>query len=53
MTHLTTIEARTLAAAGQAFGLNFTDPLNAPAAEHEIPTDPDGQYEHWQVTVYS
>lgn len=53
MAHLTTIEARTLAAAGQAFGLNFTDPLNAPAAEHEIPADPDGEYNGLQANTYS
>lgn len=43
MVHLTAIEARVLAAAGQAFALNFSDPLNAPAAEHDIPLDPDGE----------
>ncbi|KAI0342100.1 hypothetical protein BDW22DRAFT_1358216 [Trametopsis cervina] len=39
--HLTALDARTLAASGRQFGLNFTDPLNAPAPEYEIPTDPD------------
>lgn len=44
MGHLGTSEWRVLLAAGQSFGLNFSDPLNAPAAEYEIPGDPDGQY---------
>lgn len=39
---LTALEARTLAASGRQFGLNFTDPMNAPAPEYEIPSDPDG-----------
>lgn len=43
MAHLTTIEARVLAAAANAFALNFSDPLNAPAAEYDIPADPDGE----------
>ncbi|KAJ3553006.1 hypothetical protein NM688_g3848 [Phlebia brevispora] len=38
---LGTWEARVLKAATRAFGLNFTDPLNAPAAEYEIPSPPD------------
>ena len=44
MARLSALEARILAAAGQAFGLNFTDPLNAPATEHDIPADPDGEF---------
>ena len=43
MTHLSSIEAKILAAAGNAFGFNFTDPLNAPAPEYDIPADPDGE----------
>ena len=39
-----TIEARILMSAARAFGLNFTDPLNAPAAEYDIPSAPDGTY---------
>ena len=38
------LEARILKAAARAFGLNFTDPLNAPAVEYEIPSVPDGVY---------
>jgi hypothetical protein len=37
------LDARSLAACGRQFGMNFTDPLNAPAQEYEIPTDPDGR----------
>ncbi len=33
-----------LLAAGRAFGLNFADPLNAPAAEYDLPSDPDGLF---------
>lgn len=43
MGHITALDARTFAAAGRAFGLSFTDPLNAPAAEYEVPSDPDGR----------
>lgn len=45
MSHLGTAEYRILLAASQAFSLNFSDPLNAPAAEYDIPVDPDGKYE--------
>ncbi|KAI8993910.1 hypothetical protein BD414DRAFT_436222, partial [Trametes punicea] len=34
-------EARLLSSVGSAFGLNFSDPLNAPAKEYAIPADPD------------
>lgn len=37
-------EARLLSSIGSAFGLNFSDPLNAPAKEYAIPADPDGSY---------
>lgn len=36
-------ESRILQAAGGAFGLHYNDPLNAPAAEYAIPSDPDGK----------
>ena len=36
-------EARLLSSIGSAFGLNFSDPLNAPAKEYAIPADPDGE----------
>ncbi|CAL1706934.1 unnamed protein product [Somion occarium] len=38
---LSTLKARILQAAGSAFGFGFSDPLNAPAAEFAIPSDPD------------
>ncbi|KAI0093075.1 hypothetical protein BDY19DRAFT_882324 [Irpex rosettiformis] len=38
---MTALDARTIAASGRQFGLNFTDPMNAPAPEYEIPSDPD------------
>ncbi|KAI0699566.1 hypothetical protein BC835DRAFT_1412549 [Cytidiella melzeri] len=38
---LDALEARTIMAAGRQFELNFTDPMNAPAQEYDIPTDPD------------
>ncbi|KAI0358672.1 hypothetical protein OH77DRAFT_1587674 [Trametes cingulata] len=34
-------EARILSCVGSSFGLNFSDPLNAPAKEYAIPPDPD------------
>ncbi|OBZ68136.1 hypothetical protein A0H81_11866 [Grifola frondosa] len=34
-------EGRLLSAVGTSFGLNFSDPLNAPAKEYTLPTDPD------------
>ncbi|KAI0633565.1 hypothetical protein C8Q77DRAFT_1157760 [Trametes polyzona] len=34
-------EAALLSSAGAAFGLNFSDPLNAPAKDYAIPSDPD------------
>ena len=40
---LSAADARILAAAGGAFGLNFSDPLNAPAAEFAVPVDPDSK----------
>lgn len=43
MAHLTSVESKILAAANTAFVLNFTDPLNAPAPEYDIPADPDGK----------
>lgn len=42
-TALNAYEARLLSVAGSSFGLNFSDPLNAPAKEYVIPTDPDGK----------
>ncbi|GJE95456.1 hypothetical protein PsYK624_116400 [Phanerochaete sordida] len=41
MVHLSSIESKILSAASNAFALNFTDPLNAPAPEYDIPADPD------------
>ncbi|EPQ57267.1 hypothetical protein GLOTRDRAFT_137631 [Gloeophyllum trabeum ATCC 11539] len=38
---VTALEAKVLGAAGDALGLNFSDPLNAPAAEYAVPSDPD------------
>ncbi|THH20420.1 hypothetical protein EW146_g951 [Bondarzewia mesenterica] len=38
---LSVFEARVLQAAMDAFSLNFSDVLNAPAAEYAIPLDPD------------
>ena len=40
---LSAADGRILAAAGSAFGLNFSDPLNAPAAEFSVPLDPDSK----------
>ncbi|KAH9858939.1 hypothetical protein C2E23DRAFT_880346 [Lenzites betulinus] len=34
-------ELALLGSVGSAFGLNFSDPLNAPAKEYAIPADPD------------
>ncbi|KAI0743929.1 hypothetical protein C8Q80DRAFT_1355680 [Daedaleopsis nitida] len=34
-------DARLLSAVGSSFALNFSDPLNAPAKEYAIPSDPD------------
>lgn len=42
-TALDAYEARLLSAVGSSFGLNFSDPLNAPAKEYAIPADPDGK----------
>ncbi|KAG6911117.1 hypothetical protein DXG01_003857 [Tephrocybe rancida] len=39
---LSAAEGRLLAAAGNAFRLNFADALNAPADEYILPLDPDG-----------
>lgn len=44
MARLDTADARRIGAAFQAFGLNFTDAMNAPAPEYDIPVDPDGEY---------
>ncbi|RPD53525.1 hypothetical protein L227DRAFT_535889, partial [Lentinus tigrinus ALCF2SS1-6] len=38
---LNAYEGRLLSAAFSSFGLNFSDPLNAPAKEYAIPSDPD------------
>ncbi|KAL4251310.1 hypothetical protein ABKN59_005668 [Abortiporus biennis] len=38
---LSAAEARILLAASTAFKLNFSDPLNSPAAEYALPADPD------------
>ena len=35
-------EARLLSAVGSSFGLNFSDPLNTPAEEYAITSNPDG-----------
>ena len=43
MAHLSSVESKILSAANTAFALNFTDPLNAPAPEYDIPADPDGE----------
>ncbi|KAG6903050.1 hypothetical protein C0995_007483 [Termitomyces sp. Mi166 len=40
---LSASQGRLLAAAGNAFRLNFVDALNAPASEYLLPVDPDGQ----------
>ncbi len=40
---LSAADGRILAAAGGAFGLNFSDPLNSPAAEFALPLDPDSK----------
>lgn len=40
---LSSLKARILAAVGSSFGHGFIDPLNAPASEFAIPTDPDGK----------
>ncbi|KAI0663325.1 hypothetical protein C8Q70DRAFT_1102776 [Cubamyces menziesii] len=42
-------EARLLSSVGSAFGLNFSDPLNAPAKEYAIPADPDVTFLKVQV----
>lgn len=41
---LSPYEIAVLSSVGSAFGLNFSDPLNAPAKEYAIPSDPDGRY---------
>ncbi|KZT11041.1 uncharacterized protein LAESUDRAFT_741340 [Laetiporus sulphureus 93-53] len=38
---LSTYQTALLSAVGSSFGLNFSDPLNAPAKEFEVPVDPD------------
>lgn len=39
---MTALEARAFMASGRQFGFTFSDPLNAPAAEYDVPSDPDG-----------
>ena len=41
---LNAYEAQLLSAVSSSFGLNFSDPLNAPAKEYAIPSDPDGMH---------
>ncbi|KAH8080285.1 hypothetical protein BXZ70DRAFT_901408 [Cristinia sonorae] len=38
---LSASQSRIFQAAGDAFSLHFSDPLNSPAAEFAVPTDPD------------
>lgn len=45
-------EVALLSSAGSAFGLNFSDPLNAPAKEYSIPSDPDGGVFLWHDTKW-
>lgn len=42
MGRMTALEARIFMAAARQFGFTFSDPLNAPAAEYDVPSDPDG-----------
>ncbi|KAL1942384.1 hypothetical protein VTO73DRAFT_5986 [Trametes versicolor] len=42
-------EVALLSSAGSAFGLNFSDPLNAPAKEYSIPSEPDVTFLKIQV----
>ncbi|KAI0368271.1 hypothetical protein BV20DRAFT_969313 [Pilatotrama ljubarskyi] len=42
-------EARLLSCVGSSFGINFSDPLNAPAKEYAIPSDPDVTFLKIQV----
>jgi hypothetical protein len=37
-------QGRTLQSAIDAFTMNFKDPINAPAAEFALPSDPDGAH---------
>ncbi|KAI0705009.1 hypothetical protein C8T65DRAFT_728083 [Cerioporus squamosus] len=46
---LTAYEAQLLSAVLSSFGLNFSDPLNAPAKEYAIPSDPDVTFLKVQV----
>ncbi|TFK54421.1 hypothetical protein OE88DRAFT_1676060 [Heliocybe sulcata] len=38
---VTAPEVQIIGSAAEAFGLNFLDPLNSPAAEYALPVDPD------------
>ncbi|KAI0829807.1 hypothetical protein BC628DRAFT_1477689 [Trametes gibbosa] len=46
---LSPYEIAVLSSVGSAFGLNFSDPLNAPAKEYAIPSDPDVTFLKVQV----
>lgn len=46
-------QIRILAASGQAFGLNFDDSANAPAAQYQPAADPDGMSGFLSVTSES
>jgi len=41
---LSTYQSQLLSAMAMSFGYNYTDPLNAPAEEFTVASDPDGQY---------
>jgi hypothetical protein len=41
---ITAKDAMILAAVGRAFSINFDDRLNAPAEEHTLPVNPDGEF---------
>lgn len=39
---LSPYQTKLLSAVSTAFGFNFSDPLNAPAKDFAVPSDPDG-----------
>ncbi|KZT72059.1 hypothetical protein DAEQUDRAFT_664662 [Daedalea quercina L-15889] len=50
---LSAYQARLVSAAGSSFGVNFSDPFNAPAKEFALPVDPDGRLTFLKVSLGS
>ena len=49
---LNAYETRILSTVGSSFGLNFSDPINAPAKDYAIPSDPDGKLDSTCVRLH-